>query len=57
MQKVKVYHDIIKAQIDMEYYISKGWRIHTCSIGSFVTHDFKDHILVIYENKMENNYD
>ena len=52
MQKVELYYDMGQAASDMRKYINKGWRVHTCTIGSFMAgYSPCDHILVIYEKE------
>ena len=50
MQEVEVYLDIFEAKSDMNQRLRKGWRVHTCSIGSYMAgYTSRDHILVVYE--------
>ena len=50
MQKVEMYFDLLKAKRDMESHIKAGWRVHTCTMGSYMAgFNASDHILVVYE--------
>lgn len=50
MQKVEIYYDILEAKDDMLDYISLGWRIHTCTMGTDMQGlNCYQTILVIYE--------
>lgn len=54
MQKVETYYDIIEAKRDMNNYIKSGWRVHTCTMGTYMTgYSSKEKILVIYEKEPE----
>lgn len=50
MQKVEIYKNYIDAKYEMDRHLKEGWRIHTCSIGSYqVGYTSTDHIIVVYE--------
>lgn len=50
MQKVEIYYSLSEAKHEMENFINKGWRIHTCTMGSYLAgYSGRDHILVVYE--------
>jgi hypothetical protein len=50
MQKVEMYHDILAAKFDMEKWINNGWRVHTCTMGTYVAgYTSHEKILVVYE--------
>ena len=58
MQKVEVYIDLLQAKNCMEYYISCGWRVHTCVAGCYMVEreERKDSILVVYEKANNNSH-
>ena len=50
MQKVETYYEIVDAADAMRKHIRGGWRVHTCTMGSFMAgYSPTDHILVVYE--------
>lgn len=50
MQKVKTYYDMIEAKRDMNEHIREGWRVHTCTMGTYmVGYNSKEKVLVVYE--------
>ena len=50
MQKVSIYYDVLEAKRDMERYIRDGWRVHTCTMGAFMSGYFPyERIIVVYE--------
>ena len=50
MQKVELYYDALEAKWAMMEHITKGWRIHTCTMSShMVGQSHSDEVLVIYE--------
>lgn len=52
MQQVKIYYNLADAALDMEEYIHHGWRVHTCTMGTYVAgYSSKDHVLVVYEKE------
>ena len=52
MQQVRVYENVYRAEADMDNWIEKGWRVHTCAMTSNRNsyHEYI-HILVIYEKE------
>ena len=52
MQKVELYNDEFKAKLDMEKWISKGWRVHTCTMSTYKAgYDTCVKILVVYDKE------
>ena len=50
MQKVEMYFDMLEAKRDMDKHINSGWRIHTCTMGTYMAgYSSKEKILVVYE--------
>lgn len=50
MQRVELYHDMFEAQRDMNALISRGWRVHTCTMGCYTSgYNAKQKVLVVYE--------
>jgi hypothetical protein len=50
MQKVKLYDSPTLAEREMEEYISKGWRVHTCCMTSNASGLLiRYNVLVVYE--------
>lgn len=50
MQKVEIYRSMKDAKRDMEKHIESGWRIHTCTMGSyFICLTSDQDVLVVYE--------
>lgn len=50
MQKVEMYYDMLDAKQDMDRYIRNGWRVHTCTMGCFLSgYTGKERVLVVYE--------
>ena len=50
MQKVEVYYDMVVAQSDMKEHIESGWRVHTCTMGTYVSgYQSREKVLVVYE--------
>ena len=50
MQKVECYREMYEAQRDMNKHIKDGWRIHTCSIGTYMAgYSPCEKVMVVYE--------
>ena len=50
MQKVESYYNLIDAKTDMREHIRAGWRVHTCTMSSYVCgYNTHDNVLVVYE--------
>ena len=50
MQKVELYFDVGQAASDMRKHINNGWRVHTCTMSSFMAgFDVAGRVLVVYE--------
>lgn len=50
MQKVEIYYDMLKAKNDMDKHIKVGWRIHTCTMGTYMAgYTSHEKVLVVYE--------
>lgn len=50
MQKVEIYYDMLDAKHDMANHITKGWHVHTCTMGVYkVGYSSNEKILVVYE--------
>ena len=50
MQKVELYYDMLKAKWDMDEHIKKGWKIHTCTMSTYMSgYHSHEKVLVIYE--------
>jgi hypothetical protein len=50
MQKVETYRDMLEAKRDMNEHIRNGWRVHTCTMGCYISGYFsKEKVLVVYE--------
>ena len=50
MQKVELYYDAFEAKLDMDKRIAAGWRIHTCTLSSYMAgHTLMSKVLVVYE--------
>ena len=51
MQKVEIYSSMEEAKYEMERYIESGWRIHTCTMGSYTVSGWNSYqdVLVVYE--------
>lgn len=50
MQKVAIYYDILNAKNDMDRHIQTGWRVHTCTLGTYMAgYSSHEKVLVVYE--------
>lgn len=50
MQKVETYYDILEAKRSMDSYIKNGWRVHICTMATYMAvYDAREKILVVYE--------
>ena len=50
MQKVEMYHGILEAKRGMDNYIKSGWRVHTCTMGTYMAgYSCYEKVLVVYE--------
>ena len=50
MQEVKMYYGMLEAKLDMDNYIKSGWRVHTCTMGTYMAgYSPHEKVLVVYE--------
>lgn len=53
-QKVEMYFEMFEAYKDMNKHIKNGWRVHTCTMGTYVAgYSPKEKVLVVYEKELE----
>lgn len=50
MQKVEMYDSMLEAKCGMDSYINSGWRVHTCTMGTYMAgYSCYEKVLVVYE--------
>ena len=50
MQKVEMYRGMLEAKRGMDKYIKDGWRVHTCTMGTYMAgYNCYEKVLVVYE--------
>ncbi len=51
-QKVEIYYDMVSAKIDMDKHIRQGWKIHNCTMGTYMAgYASSEKVIVVYEQK------
>ena len=52
MQQVRIYYDVVEASNDMTDWIDRGWRVHTCTMGTYTAgYHSREKVLVVYEKE------